>query len=305
MNHVLIATAAVTILSGAATAAVAQDIVIEDTMARIVWTEADDVSVEVSNPGDAVDTPNVQERNGRFTVTGDMEQLRSYSCRNRGGELQVRTSRFGDYRSIESFPVLEISAPADAHLVIEDSMIHGEIGDLGQGEIEMDGCGAMRIGSVQGDFSGGINGSGDIAVGDIGGEAELEIAGSGNLTSGDIEGGAELDIAGSGNLNVGRVRGETSIDVAGSGDTSVDSVEGPVDVDIAGSGDVSLGGGTADPLTVDIAGSGDVDFDGEARNPEISIMGSGDVTVNRYSGRVSKSVMGSGDFNGECAGDCD
>lgn len=305
MQHIRVSTIAIAAVLTTAGAASAQDIVIEDTMARIVWTEASDVSVSVDNPGDAAKTPDVQERSGSFTVTGDLGRMRNLSCRGEGDDLRVRTSRRGDYRPIGDYPVIVVSAPSDARLVIENSMIHGEVGDLGSGEVEMDGCGELSIGNVSNDISASVDGSGDIRIGDIGGRGDLEIAGSGDLTTGDINGGAELEIAGSGNLSTGRISGDTGVEVAGSGDVSIASIDGGLDVDIAGSGDVMVEGGTADPLVVDIAGSGNVELQGDARDPEISIMGSGDVDVERYSGRVKKSVMGSGDFNGACAGDCD
>ncbi len=305
MQHFRVSTIAIAAVLTAAGAASAQDIVIEDTMARIVWTEADAVSVSVDNPSNATETPDVQERNGRFTVTGDLGRMRNLSCRGEGDDLRVRTSRRGDYRSIGDFPVIEVSAPSDARLIIEDSMILGEVGDLGSGEVEMDGCGELSIGNVSNDLSASVDGSGDIRIGDIGGQGDLEVAGSGDLTAGDVDGGAELEVAGSGNLSTGRINGGASVEVAGSGDVSVGSIDGGLDVDIAGSGDVVVGGGAADPLVVDIAGSGNVELQGDARDPEISIMGSGDVDVERYSGRVKKSIMGSGDFNGECAGECD
>lgn len=289
----------------AANAAQAQQIAIDDVFGAIVWTESDSVSVTVENPGDLVETPKVSQRGDGYAVEGDRRKMRSYSCRSRrGGDLQIRVSRFGDYHSIEDFPVIRVSAPASASLKVTDSMVHGETGDLSSADVEMDGCGRLTLGDVSGDLRGKIDGSGDIETGDVGGDAVLKISGSGDLATGSIAGSGKFTISGSGDIETGAVANGGDLSIDGSGGIYVDRIDGPLEASVNGSGDIEVDGGETTSFKVTIAGSGDVSFDGAVTNPEIAIMGSGDVWVASYSGKVDKRIMGSGDFSGDCAGSC-
>lgn len=259
------------------------------------------VLVSVERGAGDLAAPTVSEAGGRVTVDGG-HAMRNMNCRSRNNRIQVRQGNRGDYRPLEDYPTLVISAPAALALDIERALFVGTAGDLGSLDLDFDHCGSFEAGHVAGDATVNIDGSGDVTLRTIGGRAMFEIDGSGDLVTdsigassefmidgsgdivtGDIAGSLAIEIDGSGDIRTGSLAGLT-INIDGSGDTRVASVNGAVAIDIDGSGDVQIGAGRAQPFQVEISGSGDVRFDGEAVDIHVDIDGSGDVNVGRTSG---------------------
>ena len=266
--------------------ALADELRVRDFVGRIELVTGDYAGVEVSvidgpamagpeirRAGDGADVIGQWDRGGWNPGWGD-----GLSCRGQGADLEIRLGR-GDYRSISDYPMLRITAPRDVAVQLENSILVGEIGAIGEGRISHAGCGDLSIQSVQGDLNAAIAGSGTMIVGAVGGSLSGNIAGSGDLRARDIAGGANASIAGSGNVELGAVAGDMRMNIAGSGRIVADAVEGDINANIAGSGDMAIAGGAADDVVVSVMGSGNFTFGGQARMARVNTMGSGDVDI--------------------------
>lgn len=275
-------------LSAVAGPALADELRVRDFIGRIelVTGGYDSVDVRVIE-GPAMGAPDVRRDGERVEVTGEWDSRtrnRGWSrrdglnCRGQGGDLEIRFGGDG-YRPISDYPTLRITAPRDVSVRLEDSILVGAIGAIGEGQISHSGCGDLSVESVQGDLRATIAGSGTMTIGDVGGSLAGTIAGSGDLRTEDIAGDANASVAGSGNVELGAVAGGMNMNIAGSGRIVADAANGDVNASIAGSGDMVVAGGTAREVEVNIMGSGNFNFAGAARMARINVMGSGDVDI--------------------------
>ena len=266
-----------------------------------IRTGGSDMTVAVSNSGGHVDTPTVATAaDGTVVIDGGLN-MRRMRCNSRNNRYQVWEQ--GESReSLDEYPMLTITAPADLALEIERSLFVGTAEDMGSMDIGMSKCGRFEAGNVAGDADIGISGSGDVRLQNVGGAADIGISGSGDVFMGTVGGMMDIGISGSGDVEAGSVDGDVEIGISGSGDVELgdvqslsirisgsgdivaDNMNGAFNAGISGSGDIRVRGGQAQPFEARINGSGDIDFGGTATNVTVNENGSGDVEINEIEG---------------------
>jgi len=278
-----IVTAAILATVAVAAPAAAQDVRIDNAVARVVVIVEDriDIGVEIEQGRSALPALRVTRRGNDVRVDGGLDRNAVRDCRSgpadarqpgQGASVEVR--RVGRVR-LEDAPLVVIRSPR----AVKVGAGNGVFGAVGPGassvELAAGGCG-------------------DWTLANVAGKAEINLGGSGGVRLGTSR-SLEVALGGSGDLVAGRT-GAFELAIGGAGEVRVARVDGPVDIAIGGSGDVTIRDGMTDDLSVSIAGSGDVDFGGTARDVSVSIAGSGDVRVARATGNVSRTVIGSGDI---------
>lgn len=267
-----------------------------------IRTGGSDVSVAVTNSGGHVDTPTVNQNGDMVVIDGGLN-MRRMRCNSRNNGYQVWEQ--GESReSLDEYPMLTITAPADLALEIERSLFVGTAEDMASMDIGMSKCGRFEAGNVAGDAEIGISGSGDVRLRNVGGTADIGISGSGDVFMGTVGGMMDIGISGSGDVEAGHVDGDVEIGISGSGDVELgdvqslsirisgsgdivaDTMNGAFSAGISGSGDIRVRGGQAQPFEARINGSGDIDFGGTATNVSVNENGSGDVEINEIEGSI-------------------
>ena len=264
-------------------AAQAQDVQIENAVARVIVLVEDrtDVAVEIERGRADLPVPTVRQRGDRIEVDGNLPRRAIRNCRSGpasarqpGEGASVDLREFGRVR-LDEAPLIVVRTPRK----VEVSASGAVFGTIGRGASDVEfgnaGCGDWTIANITGTLDLSLAGSGDAVVGT---SDRLKIAIGG---SGDVRAGATRDL---------------DVAIGGSGDVEVAGVNGPVELSVAGSGDLLVRGGTAPRMDISIAGSGDVEFRGAVGDLSVSIVGSGDVRVHEVTGRVNRSVLGSGDI---------
>lgn len=269
-------------LTAAATPSLAQEVEIEDAVARVIVIVEDraDIGVEITQ-GDAGLPPlQLRRRGDKVMIDGDLSGRDIRECSgDAAGASQPGQGAFVEVRRIgrvdmSRAPLIVLRTPRAVQVGVEGA-VYGAVG-RGASSIQLAnaGCGSWTVANTDGGLSVSLAGSGDVRAG-TSSSLEVSVAGSGDLTAGATR-SLEASIAGSGNADVARV-------------------DGPVEISIAGSGDVLVRAGQAPRLEASIAGSGNVDFRGEAGDVEASLVGSGDVHVGSVTGSIDRSIIGSGD----------
>ena len=304
------ALASLAVIANAATAQdqgqgyTADTVSIENFIGRVEIRTGDSagVSVSITNPGDRVEDPQLQQSGSTVTIDGG-QSIRNLNCNSRNGTIRIGR-RWSGQHEISEYPLLTITAPASLALQLRDAAFQGTAGDLGSLDLQMSSCGRFETGAIAGDVDININGSGDLITRDIGGDADIGINGSGDVVIGDVAGMVDVGINGSGDVQVADIGGQADVGINGSGDVEFGSVtgleirisgsgdveartlNGPFSARIGGSGDIAVHGGRAEPFEVSINGSGDVRFGGTAVNVTVRESGGGDVSIEEIEGSV-------------------
>ena len=282
--------------------AAAQQVTVEDAVARVVVIVEDrtDIGVEIDAP-EGTPVPVRLERRGEDVVLrGDVLDRDLRSCQRDGaagaqpGEGAYVTLRDHGRVELSEAPLIVVRTPRAVRISAE----RGVYGVIGRGATSVRlgnaGCGDWTVADVDGDLKVALAGSGDVRAGHAD-DVDLALAGSGDAV---IGGSARVRVAipGSGDVRLGPVAGDATVALPGSGAVHLASVAGDLEASIAGSGSVIVAGGRSGALVANIAGSGDVEHGGEAGRVEVNIVGSGDVSVARATGEVRRRVLGSGEL---------
>lgn len=308
---------------------------IKDFIGTITWSNGP-ISAEIEkNKGDT----KISGRDN-LTIDGGVDEIDGKDCKSSYGNYDInwfgkkKEGQFGGYENLEDYPVLNISMPSDATLILRNSVIFTNgTPDVAEADLELRHCGKVTLGNVENTLALDSRGSGDVTVGrtgqiaanmrgsgdlegedsgdviikshgsgdvDLGNIASLEMSlhGSGDLEAGDVAGPVELKSHGSGDIDLRSVKASLSYDGHGSGDLEAASVEGgELYLKSHGSGDIDIGGGKVENLRIIVRGSASVDYSGEANNADLSVSGSGDIFVNRVNGVADIRKSGSGDID--------
>ena len=306
---------------------------IRDFIGSINWSNGP-MSVDITdNAGDT-------KVSGRSNITldGGVEKIDGSDCKSSYGSFDIdwfgkkKEGRFGGYKNLEEYPVLNITMPSDTALVIRNSVVFtAGSPDISEADLELRHCGDVTLGDVEntlaldsrgsadvtagrtgqiaanlkgsGDLTGGntgdvlvkSHGSGDVELGDTQ-SLEVSIHGSGDLDVSDVEGPVEISSHGSGDVDINDIAGSLIYSGHGSGDLDVSSVDGSsLYLKSHGSGDIDIGGGQVETLKVIVRGSATVEYSGETETANLSASGSGDILVDRVSGVAEIRTSGSGD----------
>lgn len=283
--HVAAAVGALTASGALASAVQAQEVEIEDAVARVVVIPEDrtDVAVTVDQGASGLPAIEVHRRGDNVHIDGGLRRS-IQNCQSAAFVSDPTQMPDGVLVSVRGHgtvemaqaPLIVIRTPRAVH-VSADGAVWGTVGRSQTVELAAGGCG-------------------DWVVGNTTGELSVALGGSGEMRTGTAQ-SADVAIGGSGSVSTAAIGGSVDIAIGGSGDVSVASVAGPTDVAIAGSGSVRIGGGRAPRLDVTIAGSGDVAMDGVVGDLSASVIGSGDIRVAAVTGRVDRSILGSGELH--------
>lgn len=266
-------------------AAMAQSVNIDSTVARVVYVPQDraDFEITVTNERGVLPPLRVTRRGQDVTIanSGNHRLLRLSSCNvhrstaaptSPGAGARVNVRNIGQV-NLEDAPHILISGPRDVDIRASGAVF----GSIGRGARSVDlsngGCGEWVVANVNGD-------------------SRIRLGGSGNIWTGSAR-TLDANIGGSGNIHSTSVEG-LKVSIGGSGDVDVQRVNGDVTISIAGSGGVDIDGGRIASMTASIAGSGDVEADAVVTDLSASIVGSGDIKVRRVTGNLSQRVIGSG-----------
>lgn len=308
---------------------------IRDFIGSINWSNGP-MSVEIEDNADDTKISG----SSAVIIDGGIETIDASDCESAYGHFDINwfgkksEGRFGGYKDLEDYPVLNITVPADTKLVIQNSILFtlGEP-DIEEADLELRHCGKVTLGDVEntlaldsrgsadvsvgrtgqiaasmrgsGDLDGGdsgdviakLQGSGDIDLGDLG-SLEMSLNGSGDLEAGDVNGPVDLSSNGSGDVDLGNVTGALNYSSFGSGDLEALSVTGSkLDLISQGSGGVDIDGGNVGNLNIAVRGSGGVKYLGEAESAVLNTRGSGDIRVERVNGAAEIESAGSGDVD--------
>jgi len=283
--YLALALGAVTASTVLASVAQAQEVEIENAVARVVVIPEDRSDIQVTVDQGAAGLPAIQvsRRGQNVRIDGGLRR-RIGSCHGTGAVMdptrmppgvRVVVRDHGDVEMAQA-PLIVIRTPMDVR-VDSSGAVWGAIGRSASASVGVGGCGDWAVANTSGDLSIAIGGSGSVRTGTAG-ALEAAIGGSGSIATAAIDGSAELTIGGSGDITVASVNGTGQIAVGGSGSVRVD-------------------GGRVTSLDVAVAGSGDVRVNAVAETLSATIAGSGDVSVARVTGPVSRSILGSGDLN--------
>ena len=319
-----------------APATFAQDsLEIRDFIGSINWSNGP-MSVEIEeNAGDTKVTGR-----SNITVDGGFAKIDGSDCKSSYGSFDIdwfgkkSEGRFGGYKDLEDYPVLNITMPSDTKLSIQNSAVF-TLGDpdIKQADLELRHCGNVTLGDVKktlaldsrgsadvtagrtGQIAASLKGSGDLSGGDTGdvvakshGSGDIELGnaasiemslhGSGDLEAGDVTGSVDLSSHGSGDVDLNDIGGSLSYSSFGSGDLEVSSVVGAqLSLKSQGSGDIDVDDGRVDELVIILRGSGAAEYDGEASTANLRSSGSGDIYVGSVQRLGEIKATGSGDVN--------
>lgn len=283
---VIMAGAAVATLGGGA--ANAQNVKIENAIARVVYMPEDrsDISVEVQQGNSALPALQVLREGPNVRIDGNIhrgaQRSRSMNCQSGAsgatpptspGEGAYASTRSTGRIALADAPLVVIRGPRNTSLSTSGA-VHGAVGrGAEQVKLSIGGCGNWVIANVSGRSDISIGGSGGVWTGSAR-ELKVAIGGSGDVRSTAVQ-----------NLTVS---------IGGSGDIAVQRVDGDARISIAGSGDVDIADGAVETLSVSVMGSGDVEVGGTVRDVSASIAGSGDIVIERVTGNISQRALGSG-----------
>lgn len=227
----------------------------------------------------------VTRKRGGVSIDGG-ETIKNANCKTSNLSANISIGKWtwkkrkGGYKDLEEYPTIIITAPENTHLIIDEAIIFGDVGNIGSADIQIRSCGDLEFANINGQVDLRIAGSGDVSMGN-GGVGDISIAGSGDFTALNMD-SVKIAIAGSGDVQVADISGSARATIAGSGDTEFGSVGGDFHYRGAGSGDLDVG-----------------NIDG---NAEISTGGSGNVEIGRIEGDLSYTSGGSGGLDADYVG---
>ena len=257
---------------------------------------------------------------GKRIVINDERSVRNLNCRYKNNDVLIGkhggwfSSKRG-FKSITQYPKVTIKAPANMHLLMSNSLVFGNVGDIGSGDIDIRSCGELKLGDVNGPLDLNISGSGDLVMGDAG-RSDISVSGAGDLKASDLA-SADIDVSGAGDVEIGDILGHAEIGSSGAGDISIARIKGglayhgsgasdfdaeyvgggDLSIRVSGSGDVSIKGGEVNTLYVKASGASGVRYGGASVSAEARASGAADITINEPSGKLRTSDSGAGDVH--------
>jgi hypothetical protein len=318
-------------------------LVIENFIGTINWVNnSGDVRLTQQDNAGRLD---VKTNGSSLSIDGGISDPDGDDCKGYYGSFDIslfgdkkrNSGKFGGYKDLENYPVLNISLPKDTELVVRNAIVFTEgTPDIASADLDLTHCGKINLGNVEGALLLESRGSSDVTLGDAG-EIEAELRGSGDLeaqnigdvtykgrgsgdvslqqvsnvsliTSGsgdaeieDIMGYAKLSTSGSGDIDIGSIRGDLEYEGSGSGDLSVDDIRGDggniLDLSTSGSGDISIGDGSIAYLSIRAAGSANVNVDGIIKDADVRASGSSDIYLDTVTGDIKQRTSGSSDIH--------
>lgn len=218
---------------------------------------------------------NITQNANTAIVNGGFAQPVLLSCVKDGGRDLVRIN--GTNYEMRDLPTIVATGSVRNGLRVKDSMIFGNVGDIGGASLTLLGCGSLVLGNVAHDLEVENVGGSSFRAGNIGGNAQLSVAGRGNIVVHDVANNLRIDLVGSGQVRAEDIGNIGELGIAGSGNIILASARS-VDASIAGSGDIEIIGGRSN-VEVGIVGTGDFVHRGISVSPIVSVIGKGNVRL--------------------------
>ncbi len=260
------------------------------------------------------------DRNVSVSHSGDVwkidgkQNMRKVHCRIRRGHAKISIGRRPlfkkNYKGLDSYPHLRISAPADVVLKIKKAAVFGNIGSLAAADIDLEKCANLSFRQIESSASFEMSGASTVSL-ETAGTVTLETAGASEFTvnkvggfQADLSGASELDIrnatgdvnieaSGASDIQIGHVSGDLDMETSGATDVAVDYVGGRrLDLSLSGSSDIVVADGDVDQLVIESSGTSDVSYDGHSRDANLDASGIGDINIRRPSGHLYKEKSG-------------
>lgn len=265
----------------------AQNVRVENAIARVVYIPENrsDVDVEIQSGTANLPPLDIRRSQGVVTIDGNINRnarrVRTLNCQGGGNSEPPSRPGEGAYASVPGIsrvslmdaPLIIIRGPRDANIGTNGA-VHGAIGR---------GANDVRLSS---------SGCGNWVIANVRGNTDVNIGGSGNIWTGATE-SLRINIGGSGDVRATTVK-DLRVRIGGSGDVDVQRAVGDVSISVAGSGNVEISEGRINALQVSVMGSGEVEVGGVVNDVSATVAGSGDVVVHRVTGNVSQRILGSG-----------
>jgi len=210
-------------------------------------------------------------------IDGGFKKIKSSHCKSTYGRFNIdlfgrkKEGHFGGYENLDEYPLLNITLPADARLVVRNSILFTKgTPDIGQANLDLDYCGDVTLGNIEGQLILNNQGSADIEAKSIG-SVTANLSGSGDFTADDTK-VVVIKSNGSGDVELANA---TSLDISlhGSGEFEAGNIDGNVDLSSHGSGDLELNH-IAGSLVYSGHGSGDLDV-ASVKGPYASLRAKG------------------------------
>jgi hypothetical protein len=315
LGHYLAAGACLTLLAAPAHAEDGPVLKIENFIGTVNVVTGDYGSISVTK----ADGAPVEKSGDNVSIDGD-ETTRNINCRQNKTSIKIGKGKWGwgnkdrGYKDLSEYPSVTITAPENTHLIIENSLVFGEVDTIGSGDIHVRSCGDLGLADINGSLDLGISGSGDVRMGSAG-DADISISGSGDLTArdftalelsvsgsgdaelGNVAGFAHIHSSGSGDVEMGRIGGGLDYSGSGSSDFGAEYVSGDLSVSSSGSGDIDINDGVVQKLYVSASGASDVRYDGSSVDAEARASGGSNIHIHRPSGQLRSHDSGGGDVN--------
>lgn len=261
---------------------------------EIVTSSADKISVT-----DA-DGAKVTRSGSNLTIDDDIS-IRSYNCRTRKNHVKIGKGKWSsfsktNYRDIEEYPHIKITAPEGVHLDVGSSIIFGNVETIGSAHLHIGSCGDMKFADVNGQLDLSVSGSGDVILGNAG-VSDISISGAGDVSAKNLA-SADIDVSGSGDLVLGDISGSVGIESSGAGDIEINSVTGDdLTIRVSGSSDIMISDGNVNTLLIKASGASDVTYYGSSKDAEARASGASDINIHSPSGHLRSSDSGAADIN--------
>jgi len=319
------------------------ELIIENFVGTINWVNGTgEISLIKQKNARRLD---LQSGDGSLIINGGIEDPDGNDCKGYYGSYDIslfgdkkrNSGKFGGYKDLEDFPILDLEIPRNTSLIIRNAIIFSEGSpDIAAADLDLQHCGKVNLGDVAGplllesrgsadvtlgdaeEIDAELRGSGDLEANKVGdftfkargsGDVEIEqavnvmltLSGSGDAEIGDISGDATLSSSGSGDIDLGLVKGDLDYKGAGSGDLSVDEVRGTgdniVDLQASGSSDISIDESKISFLTISASGSVNVNVDGIITDADVRASGSSDIYLDTVTGDIRQKASGSSDIH--------
>lgn len=244
-------------------------------------------------------------KNGENVSIDDDQKVQNLQCKNQHKgmkDLKIGRGRglfksAKNYKHLSEFPSIIIRAPQNTHLVIERSLVFGNVGNVGSGDIYIRACSIINFANITGDVDLHVSGASNVVVGDMG-RADIHISGATDVDLGDVTGFAKIHSSGASGLNMGRIGGGLEYEGSGATDFKAAGVSGgDLSIRASGSSDVTIREGRVNDLYIRASGASDVIYKGSSVDADLRASGASDVSVRVPSGTLHESDSGAGDVH--------
>lgn len=252
-----------------------------------------------------------------WTIDG-RQNMRKVHCRSHNKQIKIRIGKKSlfrkDYKTLDAFPHITITAPENVVLKVEKSALFGKIDRLGQADFSLEKCANLSIDTISGPAGFEMSGAGTIVI-DKAGDVHLETTGASDFTAASLanlnaelsgasdisiktlSGSANIEASGASDIALGRIAGSLDFEGSGATDLQADYVGGRhLQIEVSGAGDATIKDGDVARLDIETSGTSDVSYGGRSMDASLETSGLADIRIHRPDGHLDKDKSGMGDI---------